>query len=71
MLLKKTDLLESQIMQYKKIVKNCEESDSLHSELLITNEKLYLEKLSTVNKQLKKETKKKRLFQFAALGLLL
>lgn len=71
MLLKKTDLLESQIVQYKKLVKNCEENDSLCSELLVYNEKLYLEKLSTVNKQLKKETKKRKLFQFGALGLLL
>ena len=68
MLLEKTDLLESQTQQYKKLIKNYEYNDSVHSELLETNKKLYLRKIDSLNASLRKETKKRKLSQLGMFG---
>lgn len=68
MLLEKVDLLESQTQQYKKLIKNYEYNDSVHSELLDTNKKLYLRKIDSLNASLRKETKKRKLSQLGMFG---
>lgn len=69
MLLKKTDLLESQTQQYKKLIRNYEYNDSLHLELLESNKTYYLSRISVLNDSLKKETKKRKLSQFGMFGI--
>lgn len=69
MLLKKVDLLESQTQQYKLLVRNYEQSDSLNSELLESNKTYYLSKISALNDSLKKETKKRKLSQLGIGGI--
>lgn len=69
MLLKKVDLLESQTQQYKLLVRNYEQSDSLNSELLESNKTYYLSKISALNDSLKKETKKRKLSQLGMGGI--
>jgi hypothetical protein len=68
MLLEKVDLLESQTQQYKKLIQNYEYNDSVHSELLETNKKLYLRKIDSLNASLRKETKKRKLSQLGMFG---
>jgi len=69
MLLEKVDLLESQTQQYKLLVRNYEQSDSLNSELLESNKTYYLSKISALNDSLKKETKKRKLSQLGMGGI--
>lgn len=69
MLLKKTDLLESQTQQYKELIRNYEYNDSLHLELLESNKTYYLSRISALNDSLKKETKKRKLSQFGMFGI--
>lgn len=69
MLLKKTDLLESQTQQYKELIRNYEYNDSLHLELLESNKTYYLSRISVLNDSLKKETKKRKLSQFGMFGI--
>jgi len=69
MLLKKVDLLESQTHQYKELIRNCEQNDSLNLKLLETNKTYYLSKISALNDSLKKETKKRKLCQLGMLGI--
>ena len=74
MLLEKTDLLESQTQQYKKLIANYEYNDSVNSELLEVNKKLYIKRIDSLNDSLKKETKKRKLSQlgmFGAIGIAL
>jgi hypothetical protein len=74
MLLEKTDLLESQTQQYKKLIANYEYNDSVNSELLEVNKKLYIKRIDALNDSLKKETKKRKLSQlgmFGAIGIAL
>jgi len=68
MLLKKVDLLESQTRQYKKLIRNYEQNDSVQSKLLESNKIYYLGKLESLNKDLKKETKKRKIYQFGMFG---
>ena len=71
MLLKKVDLLESQTQQYKLLVNNYEENDSLNQKLLEVQKTYYIDRLSSLNKDLSKERKKKFLYKtglFGALG---
>jgi len=68
MLLKKVDLLESQTRQYKELIRNCELNDSLNSELLEVNKTYYLSKVSLLNEELKKETKKRKIYQLGTFG---
>jgi hypothetical protein len=69
MLLKKVDLLESQTQQYKELVRNYEQNDSLNLKLLETNKTYYLSKISALNDSLKKETKKRKFCQLGMLGI--
>ena len=69
MLLEKVDLLESQTQQYKLLIRNYEQSDSLNSELLESNKNYYLSKISALNDSLKKETKKRKLSQLGMGGI--
>lgn len=68
MLLKKVDLLESQTRQYKKLIRNYEQNDSLHSELLESNKIYYLNKLNALDKELKRETRKKKAYKIGMVG---
>ena len=68
MLLKKVDLLESQTRQYKKLIRNYEQNDSLHSELLESNKIYYLNKLDALDKELKRETRKKKAYKIGMVG---
>lgn len=68
MLLKKVDLLESQTQQYRKLIRNYEYSDSLHLELLESNKIYYLGKLDSLNKELKKESRKRKMYKLGMLG---
>lgn len=70
MLLKKTDLLESQIQHYKEVVDNCEETDSINQNLLSLNKEYYETHIQNLNSQLKKTTKKKNLYKVGAIGSL-
>lgn len=70
MLLKKVDLLESQTQQFKKLITNYEQSDSLHQEVVSTQKSYYIKKLASVNKDLKKETKKRKSYQAGFYGTL-
>jgi hypothetical protein len=70
MLLKKVDLLESQTQQFKKLITNYEQSDSLHQEVVSTQKSYYIEKLASVNKDLKRETKKRKSYQAGFYGTL-
>ena len=68
MLLKKVDLLESQTQQYKLLVSNYEENDSLNQRLLEDQKTYYISRLSSLNKDLSKERKKKRLYKYGLFG---
>lgn len=70
MLLKKVDLLESQTRQYRLLVKNCEESDSLNLKLLEDQDSYYISKLASLNKDIRKEHKRKNLYKAGMLGTL-
>ena len=70
MLLKKVDLLESQTQHYKLLVSNYEENDSLNQRLLEVQKTYYIDRLSSLNKELSKERKKKRLYKFGMFGTL-
>lgn len=69
MLLKKVDLLESQTQQYKALIRNYEQNDSLNLELLESNKIYYLGQISSLNESLKKEIKKRKLNQFGMFGI--
>ena len=68
MLLKKVDLLESQTQQFKELVRNYEQNDSLNSELLEANKTYYLSRIASLNESIKKETKKRKIYQFGTFG---
>lgn len=68
MLLKKVDLLESQARQYKELLKNCEYNDSVQSELLEVNNIYYLNKIESLEENLVKETKKRKIYQLGIFG---
>jgi hypothetical protein len=68
MLLKKVDLLESQTQQYKLLVSNYEENDSLNQKLLEDQKSYYIGRLSSLKENLYKETKKKSLYKYGMFG---
>lgn len=68
MLLKKVDLLESQTQQYRLLVKNLEENDSVNQKLLEVKENYYIGRLSSLNEEIRKETRKKRLYKAGMFG---
>ena len=68
MLLKKVDLLESQTQQYKLLVSNYEENDSVNKKLLEVQKDYYIGRLSSLKENLYKETKKKSLYKYGMLG---
>ena len=68
MLLKKIDLLESQTQQYKLLVSNYEENDSVNKKLLEVQKDYYIGRLSSLKENLYKETKKKSLYKYGMLG---
>ena len=68
MLLKKVDLLESQTQQYKLLVSNYEESDSVNKKLLEDQKSYYIGRLSSLKENLYKETKKKSLYKYGMFG---
>jgi hypothetical protein len=68
MLLKKVDLLESQTQQYKLLVSNYEENDSLNQKLLEDQKSYYIGRLSSLKENLFKETKKKSLYKYGMFG---
>ena len=68
MLLKKVDLLESQTQQYKLLVSNYEENDSLNQKLLEDQKSYYIGRLSSLKENLYNETKKKSLYKYGMFG---
>lgn len=68
MLLKKVDLLESQAQQYKLLVHNYEENDSLNQEFVKAQKDYYNGRLSSLKENLYKETKKKSLYKYGMFG---
>jgi hypothetical protein len=68
MLLKKVDLLESQTQRYKELIRNYEQSDSVQSKLLETSKIYYLGKIDALKKDISKETKKRKIYQFGMFG---
>lgn len=68
MLLKKVDLLESQTQQYKMLIRNYEQNDSTQSELLEMNKIYYLGKIESLKENVKKETKKRKIYQLGMFG---
>lgn len=69
MLLKKVDLLESQARQYKLMIHNYEETDSLNQKFVEAQESYYISRLSSLNESLNKEKKKKLFIKLVYLGL--
>lgn len=68
MLLKKVDLLESQTQQYKLLVRNYEENDSLNQEFVKAQKDYYNGRLSSLKENLYKEAKKKSLYKYGMFG---
>lgn len=68
MLLKKVDLLESQTRQYKLMIHNYEETDSLNQKFVEAQESYYISRLSSLNESLNKEKKKKTLYKAGLFG---
>ena len=68
MLLKKVDLLESQTQQYKLLVRNYEENDSVNKRLLEVQKEYYIGRLSSLKENLYNETKKKSLYKYGMFG---
>jgi hypothetical protein len=68
MLLKKVDLLESQARQYKLMIHNYEETDSLNQKFVEAQESYYISRLSSLNESLNKEKKKKTLYKAGLFG---
>ena len=68
MLLKKVDLLESQARQYKLMIHNYEETDSLNQKFVEAQESYYINRLSSLNESLNKEKKKKTLYKAGLFG---
>ena len=68
MLLKKVDLLESQTQQYKLLVSNYEENDSVNKKLLEVQKDYYIGRLSSLKENLYNETKKKSLYKYGMFG---
>jgi hypothetical protein len=68
MLLKKVDLLESQTQQYKLLVSNYEENDSVNKRLLEVQKEYYIGRLSSLKENLYNETKKKSLYKYGMFG---
>ena len=68
MLLKKVDLLESQTRQYKLLVSNYEENDSVNKRLLEVQKEYYIGRLSSLKENLYNETKKKSLYKYGMFG---
>jgi hypothetical protein len=70
MLLEKVDLLESQTQQYKELISNYEQSEYLNSEIVESQKTYYIERLDALNKDIKKETKKRKIYQAGLYGTL-
>ena len=68
MLLKKVDLLESQTQQYKLLVSNYEENDSVNKRLLEVQKEYYIGRLSSLKENLYNESKKKSLYKYGLFG---
>lgn len=68
MLLKKVDLLESQTQQYKLLVSNYEENDSVNKRLLEVQKEYYIGRLSSLKENLYNEAKKKSLYKYGMFG---
>ena len=68
MLLKRVDLLESQTQQYKLLVSNYEENDSVNKRLLEVQKAYYIGRLSSLKENLYNETKKKSLYKYGMFG---
>ncbi len=68
MLLKKVDLLESQTQQYKLLVSNYEENDSVNKRLLEVQKEYYIGRLSSLKENVYNETKKKSLYKYGMFG---
>ena len=68
MLLKKVDLLESQTQQYKLLVSNYEENDSVNKRLLEVQKEYYIGRLSSLKENLYNESKKKSLYKYGMFG---
>jgi len=68
MLLKKVDLLESQTQQYKLLVSNYEENDSVNKRLLEVQKEYYVGRLSSLKENLYNEVKKKSLYKYGMFG---
>lgn len=68
MLLKRVDLLESQTQQYKLLVSNYEENDSVNKRLLEVQKDYYIGRLSSLKENLYNETKKKSLYKYGMFG---
>jgi len=68
MLLKKVDLLESQTQQYKLLVSNYEENDSVNKRLLEVQKEYYIGRLSSLKENLYNEVKKKSLYKYGMFG---
>ena len=68
MLLKRVDLLESQTQQYKLLVSNYEENDSVNKRLLEVQKDYYIGRLSSLKENLYNETKKKSLYKYGIFG---
>ena len=68
MLLEKVDLLESQTQQYKLLVSNYEENDSVNKRLLEVQKEYYIGRLSSLKENLYNEAKKKSLYKYGMFG---
>jgi len=68
MLLKKVDLLESQTQQYKLLISNYEENDSVNKRLLEVQKEYYIGRLSSLKENLYNENKKKSLYKYGMFG---
>ena len=68
MLLKRVDLLESQTQQYKLLVNNYEENDSVNKRLLEVQKDYYIGRLSSLKENLYNETKEKSLYKYGMFG---
>jgi formyltetrahydrofolate synthetase len=68
MLLKKVDLLESQNRQFRVLMLNYEQQDSLKNNLIEVNKELYESAIYKLNANLKKETRKRKLNQLGLYG---
>ena len=68
MLLKRVDLLESQTQQYKLLVNNYEENDSVNKRLLEVQKEYYIGRLSSLKENVYNETRKKSFYKYGMFG---